>query len=138
VRSPGFIDGVRRDTCDPCDPRVAASSDRLTPTRGRQNAAPILSLLTSGFLDGRGPASERTPAQRSGRGRTVSGRSRAAGRATLPLAGAVVPVATRHVGAAAAEVRMGSREVSGVRLMDKDESRSFQARNELGVDLVGS
>jgi hypothetical protein len=91
--------------------------DRAPPRGGElcpvENAAPILSLLTSGFLDGRGPASERTSAQRGGR--TVSGRSRAAGRATLPLAGAVVPVATRHVGA---EVRVGSGEVSAVRLMD--------------------
>jgi hypothetical protein len=87
---------------------VEAPSDRLTPTRGRREAAPILSLLTSGFLDGRARASAWARRWRR-RGRSVSGTDRAA-------AGGL-PVAARHVGAAsggaAGKVRMARRGREG-------------------------
>ena len=55
-----------------------APSDRLTPTRGRREAAPILSLLTSGFLDGGARASAWARRWRSPPGRSVSGTDRGA------------------------------------------------------------
>ena len=65
---------------------VEPRSDRLTATRGRREAAPILSLLTSAFLDGRALASAwrgstagRCPARKAARGPSGGGATRRGG-----------------------------------------------------------